>query len=360
MTKYNEENERIKMEYCLYLKEADHKAESTLDGIRKAIARYEDYTDYQSFKAFNKKQAMGFKKHLTNCRTVRTNEPLSKATMHSTLNILKEFFKWLVPQPDYRKHIKIMDIGYLNLSDNDVSVARSKKEPDYPTLEQIRAAMLVMPCKTELEKRDRAVLAFTILTGVRDSALISLRLKHLNIEKGVVKQYPEEVKTKFRKTIITAFFPIGDDFRKIVEEWVIFLLEEKLYSQSAPLFPKTSLEHDENHAFTPVGLSKEHWQNTTPVRQIFRQAFEKAGLPYFNPHSFRHTLVHLAERYCKTAEEFKAWSQNLGHEHVMTTFTSYGTVATHRQCDLVQGLKLEDNPGNAELKKLLKLAAESL
>lgn len=32
-----------------------------------------------------------------------------------------------------------------------------------------------------------------------------------------------------------------------------------------------------------------------------------------------------------TAEELKAWSQNLGHENMLTTFTSYGTVPEYRQ-----------------------------
>jgi hypothetical protein len=41
----------------------------------------------------------------------------------------------------------------------------------------------------------------------------------------------------------------------------------------------------------------------------------------FNPHSFRHALAMLGERTCKTPEEFKAWSQNLSREQVLTTFS---------------------------------------
>lgn len=32
----------------------------------------------------------------------------------------------------------------------------------------------------------------------------------------------------------------------------------------------------------------------------------------------------------------KAWSQNLGHENVMTTFTSYGHVPVHKQGELIR------------------------
>src|ERR1700677_1148554 len=74
-----------------------------------------------------------------------------------------------------------------------------------------------------------------------------------------------------------------------------------------------------------------HWSNATPIRAIFRQAFEGAGLIYFNPHSIRKALTRLGEQSCQTPEQFKAWSQNLGHERVLTTFTSYGAVRADRQ-----------------------------
>lgn len=64
-----------------------------------------------------------------------------------------------------------------------------------------------------------------------------------------------------------------------------------------------------------------------------------AELPYFNPHSFRNTLVDLGESLCHTIEEFKAWSQNLGHEGVLTTLYSYGTVQEGRQADIFKRFK---------------------
>ncbi len=88
--------------------------------------------------------------------------------------------------------------------------------------------------------------------------------------------------------------------------------------------------------FEPVGLDRKCWSTAAPIRAIFREAFTAAGLPYFNPHSFRKTLVRLGEQLCRTPEDFKAWSQNLGHEQVLTTFTSYGQVARDRQYDIIR------------------------
>lgn len=39
-----------------------------------------------------------------------------------------------------------------------------------------------------------------------------------------------------------------------------------------------------------------------------------------------------------SAETFKALSQNLGHRNVLTTFTSYGEVTTHRQAEMMRSL----------------------
>jgi len=54
---------------------------------------------------------------------------------------------------------------------------KAAKLRDFPSLEQIRAAIAKMPSGTVLERRNRALLATTILTGIRDSALASLCLQ---------------------------------------------------------------------------------------------------------------------------------------------------------------------------------------
>jgi integrase len=127
---------------------------------------------------------------------------------------------------------------------------------------------------------------------------------------------------------------VGDDIRAIVEEYIHHLRENLLWGNEDPLFPATRVVVGPNRQFQASGLERRHWQNASAIRIIFRDVFHKAGLPYFNPHSFRNTLVRLGEQLCKTPEEFKAWSQNLGHEKALTTFLSYGEVASQRQADI--------------------------
>jgi integrase len=103
-----------------------------------------------------------------------------------------------------------------------------------------------------------------------------------------------------------------------------------------PLFPATRIEVGEDTGLFEVrGLLRQHWSTAAPVRRIFRQAFAAAELPYFNPHSFRRTLALEGERRCRSIEELKAWSQNLGHDGVLTTLTSYGQIPIARQAELI-------------------------
>jgi len=165
-----------------------------------------------------------------------------------------------------------------------------------------------------------------------------MKLKHVDLIEGCVHQDARDVKTKFSKTFNTFFFPTGEEIRRIVEEWVSDLREDKLWGNDDPLFPVTRIALGRNRQFEASGLDRAHWSSASPIRAIFREAFLSAGLPYFNPHSFRNTLARLGEDVCITPEEFKAWSQNLGHEKVLTTFLSYGEVARHRQGEILRDL----------------------
>ena len=340
MKKHHPDNERVKRKYFIFLKEAKRQNEASVDAVAKAVSRFECYTKWRDFKAFHFEQAVGFKAHLARHRNGQTGAALSKATMHSTARTLKVFFQWLAMQPGYKSRINYTDTEYFNLSEKDARVAGAKRHRPFPTLDQVKRAIAMMPEDSVIERRNRALVAFTLLTGARDSAIASLKLKHVDLEAGSVFQDARDVKTKGSKTFTTYFFPVGDETHKIVREWVTFLKEELLFGLDDPLFPKTKVKQNAAKVFEPVGVMPEHWSNATPIRKVFKGAFEQAGLPYFNPHSFRKTLVQLGETVCQSPEEFKAWSQNLGHEGVLTTFFSYGEVQERRQCEIFKALQV--------------------
>jgi len=355
MTRHNPNNERIKRRYFSYLKEAKRHSDPTVDAVAKALDRFETYTNHRDFKKFHFEQAIAFKKHLAEQRSQQTGDKLSKATLYSTLSNLKRFFQWLSEQPGYKSRLQYCNADYFNLSDKEMRVATARREQKAPTLEQIKHVISHMPKDTEIERRNRALTAFTLLTGARDSAIASMKLKHVDLSAGCVLQDAREVQTKFSKTFTTHFFPVGDEIREIVANWVGYLREEKLWGNDDPLFPSTRIEQNAERQFKAVGLERKHWRSATRIRTVFRQAFERAGLPYFNPHSFRNTLVRLGETVCQTPEQFKAWSQNLGHEKVLTTFYSYGEVGNQRQGEIIRDCSPQTTitPEMAQLAKAL-------
>ncbi|MFT6693816.1 MAG: integrase/recombinase XerD [Neolewinella sp.] len=158
-------------------------------------------------------------------------------------------------RPEYKSKINYPDAEYFKLSEKDTRVATAKMQRSVPPIERIKNVIESVPINTVVDRRNRALIAFTLLIGARDCAIASMKLKH-------------------------------DD----------------------PLFPKTNVALGEERTFKVVGLKREHWSTASPIRQIFKNAFEAAGLPYFNPHSFCNTLAVLGEKMCQTPKDFKAWS----------------------------------------------------
>ncbi|HEY8650953.1 MAG TPA: site-specific integrase, partial [Chthoniobacterales bacterium] len=307
----------------------------------KALNRFEVYTRFKSFRAFRIEQAVAFKDYLARQVNARTNEPLSKATAYSTLAALKAFFQWLSREPRFKTRLAYSDADYFSLSLKDTAIAKASNEERIPTLDQIRHVIGAMPFGSYIEKRDRALIAFVLLTGARDNAVASMRLQHVDLAEGRIFQDARQVRTKFSKTFTTYFFPVGEDILAIVAEWVAFLQKERFWGLDDPLFPATRVAVGSSGHFEAAGFDRKCWANATPIRAIFRAAFVAANLPYFNPHSFRKTLARLGQEVCQTPEQFKAWSQNLGHESVMTTFSSYGQVNDRRQAEIIRLLGRE-------------------
>ncbi|MEQ8734916.1 MAG: tyrosine-type recombinase/integrase [Rhodospirillaceae bacterium] len=341
MSKTNAMNERTKRQYFTYLKEAGRMSEASIDVVALALDRFETFTSFKDFKTFNIQQAVGFKRHIENQSGVRSGKKLSKSTLKSNLAALKRFFHWLAGQPGFKSRFTYSDAEYFNISLKDGRVATARRTKSCPTLDQVRRVLAQMPAGTDIEKRDRALVAFITLTGARDGAVVSFKLKHVDPLEGLVWQDGRDVATKNSKTFDTYFFPVGEDIREIFTNWIDHLKTTLLWGYDDPLFPATDVGAGNDGGFRALGLKRKCWSTAEPIRRIFKAAFEGAGLPYYRPHSFRHMLVRFGEQACKTPEEFKAWSQNLGHEHVLTTFISYGNVPTHRQGEVIKGLQTQ-------------------
>jgi integrase/recombinase XerD len=213
MRKLNAKNEQLKRVYKTYMIEADRKSEASALQALKAIERFESVINFDELASFRKEQAIKFKKALA--AGGGGKKPLSVSTILSTAKALQKFYRWLAFQPGYRSRVNVADIDYFNLQERDIRAHTSKPQKEYASIEQYKRALFAMPAMTEIEQRDRALFAFALMTGIRDAALVSLRLKHINVDKEQVHQDPREVDTKNRKQIYTYFFPVGDEVKRV-------------------------------------------------------------------------------------------------------------------------------------------------
>ncbi len=124
--------------------------------------------------------------------------------------------------------------------------------------------------------------------------------------------------------------------------------EQHLWGTSDALFPRALVGIDTTGRFNTIGLDRSPWRSPSRIVKIVKDAFCSVGLPPYSPHSVRKAIVELANEHCHTPEEFKAWSQNLGHEEVLTTFMNYGTLSPGRQMELIGRMRDSVGPKVSE------------
>lgn len=342
MRKFHEENERIKRKYLIYLRDAKGRDEKTLDKIAASIRQFEESSGFKSFKKFHIEQASRFKDWLGKQRNRRTGKPLSLSTVDATLSYVKAFFAWLAWEPGYKSRIKPHDAEYFNNTLKNARAAHAKRVIPYPSMAQCLHAFEAMPERDEYELRDKALFAFFMLTGARDGAVASLRIKHVNLHEKHVFQDGRNVDTKAAKTIDTWFFPVDGTYLECLTRWMTHLREVCLFGPEDALFPKIEVEN-RNGAFVRKGFSRMPYASGAKLNQIIRNAFAMVQMPEYTPHSFRKTLATFGDEMCNSMQHMKAWSMNLGHEHIATTVDSYIPVSRDRQKGVMEELgKVED------------------
>ncbi|MDX8347813.1 tyrosine-type recombinase/integrase [Cognatiyoonia sp. IB215446] len=332
----NEKNERTKRDFLNYRKHAKQLSEKTLDREVAALERFDVWNGRKDFAKFHIDWAMGFRAHLEQAKTAH-GKPLGKSTQRAIIATLREFVIWLSQQDGFRRRIRVADAEYFRLSLRDEAEARAAPERPAPSIKQAQRALATMPEENPRDLRDKAIFALLCLTGIRVGALITLKIKHVDLEDKSVTQNPREVATKRGKSIVTFFSKGFKEAEEVLGKWMAYLDEAALYSPDDPLFPATALEAEGTDGFKVSGFQRRNWTTTEPVRRLVNAAFKNAGLEAFGPHSFRHMLSRHVARNCNSVAELVATSQNLGHTDVLTTLRSYGHINRDDQRRLVTG-----------------------
>lgn len=175
----------------------------------------------------------------------------------------------------------------------------------------------------------------------------TLRLKHVNWERGFVFQDAREVDTKNSKTITTPFYLISDTAKAIVGAWLAYLRTDLGRKDDDALFPPVAVARGPR-GFEVAGLEREPYKSDGRLRDVFKHAFAAVGLPDYNPHSFRKLIANIGASRDLNAAELKAWSMGLGHEHLGTMMQSYVTISASEQERLMREVASSATPDPEE------------
>ncbi len=337
------------------LKQARGYNAKTVDAVLRHIWHFDRHTCSTDFRKVTRQAIAHYKEDLVGGTIGKDNKMRSPSTIVHALGALKAFFEWLSVQSGYRS-IKTDLCAYFNSSREQRELASAAGQKFVPTMEQLREVIKHMPAETPAQRRDRAMIPALLLFGVRDGALISLRLKHVDIESKRVFQDAREVKTKFSKTNMVDWFPVGEDMETILIEWVKELRALGAVDND-PLIPTAP--------FKPwVGRPKIELAflvTAAPIRNVLKKASAAADVTYFKPHAIRSTVARLFDEWAASPKELKALSQNLSHKHIGTTFKYYGNLEDETKCAIISNMReRHKNPINEQVAERFHNAAPEL
>jgi len=350
MLKYNEKNVRIIRHFAEAMQSMGHLTDATINGALKALKAYQTFTRFNDFANISISEIQGFKQHIIQAGK-------SRSTLDHFLHDLKRFFSWLSEEKTYT-HIDRRMLDAFTLSKKDKAIIKADKPIQCASFENTQKMIRAMPSNNIRDIRNRAMLSLTFMTGARNKALVTLKFKSFDPKENILHQDPRDgVLTKNLKYIRSVLYTaVGDDIAKMFLDYYDIVTHEYNFTAYDPLFPSLEQAHDDKAGFTTGGLSRNAIQSYTTVNKILKQAFMAVDMPYYSLHRFRNTLTNHLLSKPRTEEEIKAFSLNLGHEHIKTT-RGYIKIDDNKHKTLIENMSKEkslDPLNNYSLEELLQ------
>lgn len=337
------DNEQIIFDWQIYAGRYDPK---TAAAHLSAIRRFEALLEGCKFTAVRPDEAERYRKLLAAGGTgQRQGRVLSLSSVRHRASYLRDFFDWLAKQRPGFGLDRISDYLKLPKAMNSGPLPRGEKV--YITLQQAADALSALPGQTVLQRRNRAIFALAYAGGLRESALISLRLRHLDMEARRITHDGRELRAKNGKSFYIDLFPGTEAFWPEIRAWVAEMESLGAGPEDA-LFP---CERDLNTR----GPRKARWpvmKSAFAVEAVFQQAAAILGIA-MTPHSARHTLSQFGETQCATLVQYKAWSLNLGHDSPATTLGHYGRMSDAQKTEVLAGIGIGGLTGNSQTQLIL-------
>ena len=241
-----------------------------------------------------------FPNYLEKARNDNKEIPLSPVTIRRNLLEVREFYKWgMLYKPLKYKKVKITWLDTLN-----ISRARLNRYglPDrgYYSLEETLKLCDFSPV-TLFDKKDKAAIAMLYPSGMRVSALTSIKLSSIKLGNMTVFQSPSEgVHTKNNKTMETILLPI-DPLIEIAKDWYELVYKE--LGENGLWYPPLSTDGLRFAKQKDIGSIE---SRNKSLRDGVRRLCNRARIYYRSPHKFRRGHGVYAIKNSSNLEEFDA------------------------------------------------------
>lgn len=251
---------------------------------------------------------------------------------------LKSFLEWLIDRPGYQ-HLDRSLPGYLALPRRFGARAFAESKRYAPSVSEAVRMIEKMPSGTLKQRRDRAMVAMAFLAALRADTITSLRIGHLLRHEKIVVQDSRSSRTKNGKSLRIRFFPLPEIFAAVVCSWKEELLSLG-FSANDALFPDEHFlvrRRSADGAKTVPAMATTH-----AVSSAFEAASRSLG-EWVTPHAAKHCIGNLGMEICRTPEEMKAWSMNMGHEDLAVTLRYYQGLPEERVVEIFEDFDQSDD-----------------
>lgn len=326
--KFNDENERAKYKYRIHKKRVDRQDFKTIIAELEDIRDFEIFITFKDFKTFNDTVADKYINYMF-------AQGFSLSYINDNLRALRNFLNWLERQQGYRSKINYNHIEYLQITNNQRKIAKATEYKKSYKYDQIVRTIQLMPSKTIIQRRDRAIVSLQALCGLRISELRTVKILSLICEDDIwfIDVNPKYMEAKRAKQRHANFMTLPDDILQNVLDWLEYLKKQGFKSKD-PFFPIIPTKFNQ-YNILQSNLENKSIKSNTTLRDIFKKAFEDAGYEYLRPHSFRHSMVAFAQK--QTPAFYNAVRQSLGHSSIDVTNNSYGQISNLEQRELISG-----------------------
>jgi site-specific recombinase XerC len=243
-------------------------------------------------------------------------------TKKKVIELAKRFFEWA---KKYREvQFQSLPAWWIDSMDPP-RVTRSNKIHEYVTLEEaIALASIQVDPRNLAMRRDKAATALLYLSGMRKTAMATLPIKNLLLDKLTVLQYVEDgVQTKNSISAKTFMYQIPQ-LLLAVKDWDNYVRQNlpndfPWYSSIESHWGEQTLKMEKPDIKNPGSQIDDRFS------LLYKLANEqKANLVHKSPHKFRHGHAMFGLARARNEAEYKAVSQNLMHSNIAITDGFYG------------------------------------